>query len=144
MKALQEFKEFAVKGNVVDMAVGVVIGAGFGKIVSSLVADIITPILGIIIGGVNFKNLKLTLQEAVGDKPAVTWNYGSFLQAVFDFLTLARQAELPPRCTPPTFSWAADRFVLYLSENTRDGVRYRELGSWPLAGAEAAGEAPSG
>lgn len=89
MKALQEFKEFAVKGNVVDMAVGVVIGAGFGKIVSSLVADIITPILGIIIGGVNFKNLKLTLQEAVGDKPAVTWNYGSFLQAVFDFLIIA-------------------------------------------------------
>ena len=59
-------------------------------------------------------------------------------------LTLARQAELPPRCTPPTFSWAADRFVLYLSENTRDGVRYRELGNWPLAGAEAAGEASSG
>jgi large conductance mechanosensitive channel len=89
MKALQEFKEFAIKGNVVDMAVGVVIGAGFGKIVSSLVADIITPVLGILVGGVNFTNLKLTLKDAVGDKTPVTWNYGSFIQAVFDFLIIA-------------------------------------------------------
>jgi large conductance mechanosensitive channel len=89
MKALHEFKEFAVKGNVVDMAVGVVIGAGFGKIVSSLVADIITPVLGVLVGGVNFTNLKLTLKGAVGDKPPVTWNYGSFIQSVFDFLIIA-------------------------------------------------------
>jgi large conductance mechanosensitive channel len=90
MKALQEFKAFAMKGNVVDMAVGVVIGAGFGKIVSSLVADIITPVLGLLIGGVNFTNLKVTLRDAVGDKqPAVTWNYGSFIQSVFDFLIIA-------------------------------------------------------
>ena len=89
MKALQEFKEFAVKGNVVDMAIGVVIGAGFGKIVSSLVADIITPVLGILVGGANFTNLKLTLKDAVADKPAVTWNYGSFIQTVFDFIIIA-------------------------------------------------------
>ncbi|MEY4549989.1 MAG: large-conductance mechanosensitive channel [Pseudomonadota bacterium] len=90
MKALQEFKAFAMKGNVVDMAVGVVIGAGFGKIVSSLVADILTPVLGLLIGGVNFSNLKVTLREAAGDKvPAVTWNYGSFIQTIFDFLIIA-------------------------------------------------------
>jgi large conductance mechanosensitive channel len=89
MKALQEFKEFAVKGNVIDMAVGVVIGAGFGKIVSSLVADIITPVLGILVGGVNFTNLKVTLKDAVDNKPPVTWNYGSFIQTVFDFLIIA-------------------------------------------------------
>jgi len=89
MKALQEFKEFAVKGNVIDMAVGVVIGAGFGKIVTSLVGDIITPVLGILVGGVNFTNLKVTLKDALADKPAVTWNYGSFIQAIFDFLIIA-------------------------------------------------------
>jgi large conductance mechanosensitive channel len=89
MRALQEFKEFAVKGNVVDMAIGVVIGAGFGKIVSSLVADIITPVLGILVGGANFTNLKVTLKDAVADKPAVTWNYGSFIQTVFDFVIIA-------------------------------------------------------
>ena len=89
MKAINEFKEFAVKGNVVDMAVGVVIGAGFGKIVSSLVGDIITPLLGVLVGGVNFTNLKVVIKEAVNDKPAVTWNYGSFMQAVFDFLIIA-------------------------------------------------------
>jgi large conductance mechanosensitive channel len=89
MKILDEFKEFAVKGNVVDMAVGVVIGAGFGKIVSSLVADIITPVLGLLIGGVNFTNLKVTLKDAVEGKPPVTWNYGSFVQSIFDFLIIA-------------------------------------------------------
>lgn len=89
MKVLQEFKTFAVKGNVVDLAVGVVIGTAFGKVVSSLVADIITPVLGLVVGGVNFTNLKVTLKAAVGDKPAVTWNYGSFIQSVFDFLIIA-------------------------------------------------------
>ncbi len=89
MKALHEFKEFAVRGNVIDMAVGVVIGAGFGEIVTSLVADIITPVLGILVGGVNFTNLKVTLKDALPDKPAVTWNYGSFIQTVFDFLIIA-------------------------------------------------------
>jgi large conductance mechanosensitive channel len=89
MKVLQEFKEFAVKGNVVDMAVGVVIGAGFGKIVSSLVADIIMPLLGLVIGGVDFKKLKLMLKDAPVEKDVVTWNYGAFIQSVFDFLIIA-------------------------------------------------------
>ena len=89
MKALAEFKAFAMKGNVVDMAVGVVIGAAFGKIVSSLVADILTPVLGLLVGGVNFTNLKVTLRDAVDQKPPVTWNYGSFIQTIFDFLIIA-------------------------------------------------------
>jgi large conductance mechanosensitive channel len=89
MKALAEFKAFAMKGNVVDMAVGVVIGAAFGKIVSSLVADILTPVLGLLVGGVNFNHLKVTLRDAVGEKAAVTWNYGTFIQTIFDFLIIA-------------------------------------------------------
>jgi large conductance mechanosensitive channel len=89
MNALKEFREFAVKGNVIDMAVGVVIGAAFGKIVSSLVADVIMPPLGVVIGGVNFSNLKVVLREAIEGKPAVTLNYGVFLQAIFDFLIIA-------------------------------------------------------
>lgn len=89
MSMIKEFREFAVKGNVVDMAVGVVIGAAFGKIVSSLVADLIMPPLGLIIGGISFTNLKLVLSEASEGKAAVTWNYGSFLQTIFDFLIIA-------------------------------------------------------
>lgn len=89
MSMIKEFREFAVKGNVVDMAVGVVIGAAFGKIVSSLVADLIMPPLGLVIGGINFTNLKLVLSEASEGKAAVTWNYGSFLQTIFDFLIIA-------------------------------------------------------
>ena len=100
-KFLQEFKEFAMKGNVVDMAIGVIIGAAFGKIVSSLVNDIIMPAIGMLVGGVNFTDLKLTLQEAVPEKlneageviqaavPAVTLNYGNFLQQTFDFIIIA-------------------------------------------------------
>jgi large conductance mechanosensitive channel len=89
MSVIKEFREFAVKGNVVDMAVGVVIGAGFGKIVSSLVADLIMPPLGLVIGGINFTSLKLVLSEASEGKAAVTWNYGSFIQTVFDFIIIA-------------------------------------------------------
>ncbi len=89
MTLLKEFKEFAVKGNVVDLAVGVVIGAAFGKIVSSLVADIVMPPLGVIVGGVSFTSLKVVLQEAAEGKPAVTLNYGNFLQTTFDFLIIA-------------------------------------------------------
>ena len=89
MSLVKEFKEFAMKGNVVDMAVGVVIGAGFGKIVSSLVADIITPPLGLLIGGVDFSNLRITIKEAVAGAPAVTLNYGHFVQAIFDFTIMA-------------------------------------------------------
>lgn len=89
MRILKEFREFAVRGNVVDLAVGVVIGAAFGKIVSSLVGDVIMPPLGLAIGGVNFTSFKLVLREAIEGKPAVTLNYGSFLQTVFDFMIIA-------------------------------------------------------
>jgi large conductance mechanosensitive channel len=89
MKLIDEFKSFAMKGNVVDMAVGIIIGAAFGKIVSSLVADIFMPPLGLLIGGVNFTELKIILKAAVGTNPAVTWNYGNFLQAAFDFVIVA-------------------------------------------------------
>jgi large conductance mechanosensitive channel len=90
MKLADEFKAFAMKGNVVDMAVGIIIGAAFGKIVSSVVGDIIMPPLGLLIGGVNFTDLKLVLKAAVdATHPAVTWNYGNFLQVTFDFLIVA-------------------------------------------------------
>ncbi len=89
MSFLKEFKDFAMKGNVVDMAVGVIIGAAFGKIVSSLVSDVIMPPIGVLVGGVNFTDLAITLKEAQGDAPAVTLNYGNFLQVVFDFLIVA-------------------------------------------------------
>ncbi len=89
MGMLSEFKDFAIKGNVVDMAVGIIIGAAFGKIVSSFVNDIIMPPLGVAIGGVDFSDLAIVLQEAVGETPAVTINYGSFIQTVIDFLIIA-------------------------------------------------------
>jgi large conductance mechanosensitive channel len=90
MKLADEFKAFAMRGNVVDMAVGIIIGAAFGKIVSSMVSDIIMPPLGLLIGGVNFTDLKIVLKAAVdATHPAVTWNYGNFLQATFDFLIVA-------------------------------------------------------
>lgn len=89
MKLLQEFKDFAVKGNVVDMAVGIIIGVAFGKIVSSLVADVIMPPIGALIGGVDFTQLTLDVRSAAGDKPAVVIRYGQFLQTVFDFLIVA-------------------------------------------------------
>jgi large conductance mechanosensitive channel len=86
---LNEFKNFAVKGNMIDMAVGIIIGAAFGKIVTSLVNDIIMPPIGLLVGGVNFADLTLTLKDAVGDAPAVTWNYGNFIQVIIDFLIVA-------------------------------------------------------
>jgi large conductance mechanosensitive channel len=89
MKLVDEFKTFAMKGNFVDMAVGIIIGAAFGKIVSSVVGDIIMPPLGLLIGGVNFTDLKVILKAAAGTNPAVTWNYGNFLQVTFDFLIIA-------------------------------------------------------
>jgi large conductance mechanosensitive channel len=89
MKLVDEFKTFAMKGNVVDMAVGIIIGAAFGKIVSSMVSDIIMPPLGLLIGGVNFTDLKVILKAASGTAPAVTWNYGNFIQVCFDFLIVA-------------------------------------------------------
>jgi large conductance mechanosensitive channel len=89
MKLVDEFKAFALKGNVVDMAVGIIIGAAFGKIVSSVVSDIIMPPIGLLVGGVNFTELKLVLKAATETTPAVTWNYGNFLQVTFDFLIVA-------------------------------------------------------
>lgn len=89
MGMMSEFKEFAMKGNVVDMAVGIIIGAAFGKIVSSFVGDVIMPPLGVIIGGVDFSSLSYILKESVGDAAAVTINYGKFLQTVFDFTIVA-------------------------------------------------------
>jgi len=89
MSMLKEFREFAMRGNVVDLAVGVIIGAAFGKIVSSLVADIIMPPLGLLIGGIDFKQFALTLRPAVGDVPAVVMHYGVFIQNVFDFMIVA-------------------------------------------------------
>ena len=89
MSFIKEFREFAMRGNVVDMAVGVIIGGAFGKIVSSLVADVFMPVLGILTGGVDFKDLKIMLADAVGETPAVTLNYGVFIQNVFDFIIIA-------------------------------------------------------
>ncbi|MGR8941611.1 MAG: large-conductance mechanosensitive channel protein MscL [Gammaproteobacteria bacterium] len=89
MSVLQEFKEFAIKGNAVDMSVGIIIGAAFGKIVSSLVADVVMPPLGVVIGGVDFTDLALTLKAASGDTPAVLLKYGNFLQTVVDFTIIA-------------------------------------------------------
>jgi large conductance mechanosensitive channel len=89
MKFLDEFKKFAVKGNMIDMAVGIIIGAAFGKIVSSLVNDIIMPPIGLALGGVNFADLKVVMKAATETVPAVTWNYGSFIQTAIDFLIIA-------------------------------------------------------
>ncbi len=92
---LQEFKAFAMKGNVIDLAVGVIIGGAFGKIVSSLVADIVMPAIGLFLGGVNFKELKWVIKEATYSAngkvitQASTLNYGNFLQSTFDFLVIA-------------------------------------------------------
>ena len=93
-KMLQEFKTFAMRGNVVDMAVGIIIGGAFGKIVSSVVGDLTMPAVGLLVGGVNFTDLKIVMKDAVleGDKvitPEVSLNYGNFIQVVFDFLIIA-------------------------------------------------------
>ncbi len=117
MSVLGEFKAFAIRGNVVDMAVGIIMGAAFGKIVSSLVNDLIMPAVGVVIGGVNFKDLAITLKEEAGEAPAVTLNYGQFIQTVVDFTIIAaaiffavkvinelqrKEAEAPPPPAPPT------------------------------------------
>jgi len=117
MGMVKEFKEFTMKGNMMDMAVGIIIGAAFGKIVSSVVADVLMPPLGLLLGGVNFAGLKLTLKEAVGDTAAVTLNYGAFLQTVVDFVIVAfavflmirginsmrkKQEEAPAAPAPPS------------------------------------------
>jgi len=110
---IKEFKEFVMRGNVVDLAVGVIIGAAFGKIVSSLVTDVLMPPIGILVGGVDFSNLVLTLKQAEGAKQAVTLNYGLFINQVINFLIVAfcvflvvkgmnalKKKEPPPAPTP--------------------------------------------
>lgn len=122
MSIVKEFKEFAMKGNVVDMAVGIIIGGAFGKIVSSLVNDVMMPPIGLLMGGVNFKDLKFIMKAAETDvatgivTPAVSVNYGQFLQTSVDFLIVAfaifmmikamnsfkKKEEVKPTVAPPT------------------------------------------
>jgi len=115
MSMLKEFREFAVRGNVVDMAVGIIIGAAFGKIVSSLVADVVTPPLGLLIGGVDFSRLAFTLSAPLEGVAPVIIAYGKFLQSLFDFTIVAfaifmlvkginhlkRKEEAAPTLPPP-------------------------------------------
>jgi large conductance mechanosensitive channel len=89
MSMIKEFKAFAVKGNVVDMAVGIIIGAAFGRIVSSLVGDVVMPPVGVLLGGVDFSQLSIMVKEAVDGKPAVVIAYGKLLLAILDFLIIA-------------------------------------------------------
>jgi large conductance mechanosensitive channel len=89
MSMMSEFRDFAMRGNVVDMAVGIVIGGAFGKIVSSFVNDVLMPPIGMALGGVDFADLAMILKEASGDVAAVTLNYGSFIQTVIDFIIIA-------------------------------------------------------
>lgn len=86
---LKEFKEFAMRGNVIDMAIGIIIGGAFGKIVSSLVTDIIMPPIGYMLGGVDFSSLQIVLQEASKSTEAVAINYGIFLNTIIDFVIIA-------------------------------------------------------
>ena len=113
---LKEFKEFALKGNVVDLAVGVIIGGAFGKIVTSLVNDVLMPILGMLLGGINFSDLKYVITPAVGDVPEAAILYGAFMQSIVDFLIISfsififiklisarkkKETEVPAPAAPP-------------------------------------------
>ena len=89
MSMMSEFKEFAMRGNVMDMAIGVVLGGAFGKIVSSFVKDVLMPPLGLLTGGMDFADQKMVLKEAVGEVPAVTLNYGVFVNQIIDFVIIA-------------------------------------------------------
>jgi len=89
MALFDEFKSFAMRGNVVDLAVGVVIGGAFGKIVTSFVSDVLMPPLGVLLGGVDFSGLAVTLKAAQGEAPAVLWRYGAFVQSIVDFTIIA-------------------------------------------------------
>jgi large conductance mechanosensitive channel len=132
MSLTSEFKEFVARGNVVDLAVGVLMGTAFGKIVSSVVADVVMPPLGLLIGGMSFSHMRVTLREA-GDKdhPAVTLNYGLFLESILDFLLIAlavfllvkvvnqlRRRPPPPEAAPP----APTKEEVLLTE-IRDAIR---------------------
>lgn len=131
---LKEFKEFALKGNVIDLAVGVIIGGAFGKIVSSLVNDVLMPIIGVMLGGVNFTSLKYVLIPSSGDVAEVAILYGNFIQSIVDFLIIAssififtrflvlwkkKEADTPP--APPAQSQEA-----ILLEEIRDLIKSKE------------------
>ena len=125
MSFISEFKEFAMKGNVVDMAVGVIIGAAFGKIVSSLVSDVVTPPLGFAIGGVDFTDLAVTLGTSPTSGEPIVVKYGVFLQNVFDFLIIAFVLFLAIRAinklkTPPAPAAAAPARQEVLLQEIRD------------------------
>jgi len=139
MQIFKDFKEFAIRGNVIDLAVGVVIGGAFGKIVTSLVNDLIMPPLGLLVGGDHFKNLKVVLRKDVmaadGKVADVTWNYGAFLQNVLDFVIIAfaifllvkfitrfRKKEAAKPTAPP----APTREEVLLTE-IRDALRAKNL-----------------
>lgn len=115
MKIIKEFKDFAMKGNVIDLAVGVIIGAAFGKIVTSLVNDLVMPPLGLVIGGIDFKDLKIVLARTAAGTPAAAINYGNFLQVVVEFVIIAfaiflmiktinvlRRKQAEPASAPPS------------------------------------------
>lgn len=135
-KFIDDFKAFALKGNVVDLAIGVVIGGAFSTIVKSLVNDIIMPIVGIITGGVNFQYLKITLKEATGKHPAITLNIGNFIQNVINFLIIAitifvciklasklyTKKDAPPAKTPEDVVLLQEIRDLLKSQNTSDTV----------------------
>jgi len=141
MKFIDEFKAFALKGNVVDMAVGIIIGGAFGKIVTSLVNDIIMPPIGILVGGINFSNLKLVLQQAHTDAngkliEAVIINYGKFIQTAFDFIIIAfsifmaiklmnQLRKKEEKATPPAAPPAPSKEELLLTE-IRDILKERK------------------
>jgi len=126
MGLAKEFKEFAMKGNVIDMAVGVIIGGAFGKIVSSLVEDVIMPPLGKVIGGVTFTDLALSLGMGPDGKTEVLWKYGNFLQIVFQFLIVAlvlflmiraiNKLKKPDAAVPPPVPIAPPRQEVLLQE----------------------------
>ena len=129
MSVLKDFKEFAVKGNVVDLAVGVIIGAAFGKIVTSFVGDVIMPPLGLLTSGADFKDLAWTLRAAHDKQPAVILKYGAFLQTVFDFLLVAlaifalvQLITKLKRTEPPPPTPEASKQELLL-EQIRDAIR---------------------
>ncbi len=121
MSIIKEFKAFAMRGNVVDMAVGIIIGVAFGKIVSSLVSDVLLPPIGLLMGGVDFSHFALTLKQATESAAAVTLKYGVFINTVIDFIIVAfsvflvikgmnklKKAEVPPAPEAPKLSKEAE------------------------------------
>ncbi len=121
MSIIKEFKAFAMRGNVVDMAVGIILGVAFGKIVSSLVSDVLLPPIGLLMGGVDFSHFALTLKQATAESAAVTLKYGVFINTVIDFIIVAssvfllikgmnklKKAQLPPAPEAPKLSKEAE------------------------------------